>query len=622
MAYRKRKRNDRTWIKFAQKFHRLETKFDQFSAQVKVSSQINILAGIIAKIRRTLNLDHILNITVKETRKLLKADQVAIYKFNDDYTGQFIAESVADGWISLLHAQQENTEIKANISECSVKYLNSTDSIIDTYLQQTKGASFTPSNAFRVCNDIYQAGFSRCYLNILEIFQARAYIIIAIYDQKKLWGLLAVYQNSSPREWQKIDIHLLSQISDHLGIAITQAELFKTCQSRYQELQQTLDIQAKQKEEELIQETKQEKALAEVIDKIRRTLDLDTIFKTVTREVRQLFNTDRVAIFHFDDYTNYHEGKFVCENVIEPYQSVINQNVVDRCFGDKYSTSYRDGHYLSIEDIYTANLSDCHISILSRFQIRANLVLPINQNKQLWGLLCVHQCSSPRQWKEGEIDFLQKITVQIGVALQQADLFYQQKKRTEELQIALAEVEKQKQQQILIADQERTIAHIIESMRFSLDIEQVLKTATDEMREALQCDRAVVYRFHDDWSGEFVYESMSKHWIPLNVANQQFVWTDTYLQETQGGRYAHHETFAVENIYTVVHEPCHIHILEMFQIKAYMIAPIFAGEKLWGLLAAYQNTNPRYWLPHEINLIKRIGEQLGVTLQHADLLQQ
>lgn len=622
MAHRKRTRNDRQWCKFEDKLDRLETKFDQFSSQVEISSQINILSGIIAKIRRTLDLNNVLKITVTETRKLLKADRVVIYKFNDDHSGQFVAESVAYGWVSLLQKQEEETEIKTNISDCSVKYLNSSDSVTDTYLQETKGTTFTPSNSFRVCNDIYQGGFSRCYLNILERYQARAYAIVAIYHQEKLWGLLAVYQNSSSREWQKIEIHLLSQISDHLGIAITQVELLKTSETRYQELQETLDIQAKQKQEELIQETKQEKALAEVIDKIRRTLDLDTIFETVTKEVRQLFNADRVAIFQFDDYINYDYGEFVSETVIEPYQSALSLKVKDSCFGQNYATYYQYGHYLAIEDIYTANLSDCHISILSRFQVRANLVLPINQNKQLWGLLCIHQCSSPRQWKEEEIEFLKKITIQLGVALQQADLFYQQKKRTEELQNALAEVEKQKQQQILIANQERTISHIIESMRSSLDIEKVLLTATNEIRQALECDRTVVYRFNSDWSGEFVYESMSKHWTPLTVANQEFIWTGTYLQETQGGRYAHHETFAVENIYTVGHETCHIQILEMFEIKAYMIAPIFAGEKLWGLLAAYQNTNFRYWYPHEINLIKHIGEQLGVALQHANLLQQ
>ena len=31
--------------------------------------------------------------------------------------------------------------------------------------------------------------------------------------------------------------------------------------------------------------------------------------------------------------------------------------------------------------------------------------------------------------------------------------------------------------------------------------------------------------------------------------------------------------------------------------------PISQGEKLWGLLVAYQNSQPRYWQEEEINLL-------------------
>ncbi|MBL1211039.1 GAF domain-containing protein [Geminocystis sp. GBBB08] len=620
--YRQHRKITKKIDQLDQQLELFSLQLEQFSSKIENSHETNILSSIIIKICRTLNLNNVFEIATNETRKLLKADRVAIYQFKEDWSGEFIVDSVEKNWISLMSQQQEYSEITTNISDCSIKYLNPTDSVADTYLQETKGNIFLASNAFRVCNDIYEAGFSQCYINILERYQARAYAIVAIYHQQKLWGLLAAYQNSSPREWRKIEVNFLSQISDHLGIAIYQSELLKKSESCYQELQKTLDIQAKQKQEELIRETKKEKALAEVIDKIRRTLDLDTIFNTVTSEVRQLFNADRVAIFQFEDYSNYNDGQFVSENHLEPYQSALSLKVTDRCFGDNYATLYEKGHILAIEDIYKENLSDCHMTILSRFQIRANLVLPITNNKQLWGLLCVHQCSFPRRWKEEEIEFLKKITIQLGVALQQAELFNQQKKRTNQLQVALAEVEKQKQQQILIANQERTIAHIIQSMRSSLDIEQILKTTTDEIRQALQCDRTVVYRFFSDWSGEFIYESMSKYWKPLDSGGEKINWNDTYLQETQGGRYANHETFAVDNIYTVGHEVCHIEMLEALEIQAYMIAPIFDREKLWGLLATYQNSNPRHWLPHEINLIKRIGEQLGVAVQHAHLLQE
>jgi hypothetical protein len=54
---------------------------------------------------------------------------------------------------------------------------------------------------------------------------------------------------------------------------------------------------------------------------------------------------------------------------------------------------------------------------------------------------------------------------------------------------------------------------------------------------------------------------------------------DTHLQETKGGRYANNENFAVDDIYQVGHADCHIQLLEQFQAKAYVIVPLFQGQK-------------------------------------------
>ncbi len=50
--------------------------------------------------------------------------------------------------------------------------------------------------------------------------------------------------------------------------------------------------------------------------------------------------------------------------------------------------------------------------------------------------------------------------------------------------------------------------------------------------------------------------------------------------------------------------------------------PIRQGEKLWGLLVAYQNSQPRYWKDEEINLLAQVGVQLGIAIQQAELLEQ
>jgi GAF domain-containing protein len=85
------------------------------------------------------------------------------------------------------------------------------------------------------------------------------------------------------------------------------------------------------------------------------------------------------------------------------------------------------------------------------------------------------------------------------------------------------------------------------------------------------------------------------------------VWNDTYLQGAQGGRYRNDETFAVDDIYKMGFTQCHIDNLEQFQIHAFVLAPIFVGQKLWGLLATYQNSAPRDWETSEIKFLAQIA---------------
>ncbi len=249
---------------------------------------------------------------------------------------------------------------------------------------------------------------------------------------------------------------------------------------------------------------------------------------------------------------------------------------------------------------------------MKRFKIRANLVVPLLKGKTLWGLLCIHQCSAPRQWATHEIEFVNQIAEHFGVALQQAD--YLEQVQSQSAQLARA-VEREK-----AVERQNTLAITIDNIRRSLDIDTIFTTTTEEVRQLLDVERVIIYRFFPDWSGEFMAESIADGWEPL-VGNFSII-VDTYLQETHGGHYAHNQTSAVDDIYQAGLSDCHIHLLEAFKAKAYAIAPIFQGEKLWGLLAAYQNSTPRCWEDDEVDLLAQIGGQLGVALQQAGLLKQ
>jgi methyl-accepting chemotaxis protein PixJ len=577
---------------------------------------------ILDRIRRSLDIDSIFRTTTQEVRQFLKADRVGIYRFELDWSGEFVAESVASGWVSLLQEQIDNPILKENISDCSAKILGGGAKTTDTYLQQTQGGRFTKGSTFRSVDDIHQAGFSPCYIDILERYQARAYVIVPIVQNNRIWGMLAAYQNSGPRHWQESEVGLMTQIGTQLGVALQQAETLR---------------QVKNQSEQLARVAERERAASEVIEKIRTTLDIDTIFKTATQEVRQLLQADRVGVYRFEpDWS----GEFVAESVAAGWTSLIQEQEDNPIFKDSISEcnaktlggslkttdtylqdtqggKYTQGaKYRVVNDIYKAGFSACYLAILERYQARAYMIVPIIQDNKLWGLLAAYQNSAPRHWEKAEVVLMTQIGSQLGVALQQAEYLRQVQDQTDRL----AKVADRERNFVRVIDQ--LGKSVIEKIRLSQDIETTFGQTTQQIRQLLQADRVSVYRFNQDWSGEYIAESVATGWVKLVTPDHKTVWEDTHLQDTQGGRYRNNESFAVSNIYEVGHQPCHIEILEQFQVKAYVIVPIFKGQKLWGLLAAYQNATPRQWEESEINLLGQIGAQLGIALQQTEFLSQ
>jgi len=210
------------------------------------------IARAIQRIRQTLDIETIFTATTHELRQLINCDRVLIYRFNSDWSGEIVSESVGSEWMSLLQEQANNpklTERTLEDSRCTVSSFDSEarwDSLVstsplveDTYLQATKGGAYNQGASYRVVQDIYEAGFSSCYINLLEQFQARAYIIVPIFLGTKLWGLLATYQNSGSRHWKTAEISVVNQIGNQLGVALQQAEFLAQIQKQSEALQQS-----------------------------------------------------------------------------------------------------------------------------------------------------------------------------------------------------------------------------------------------------------------------------------------------------------------------------------------------------------------------------------------------
>ena len=173
---------------------------------------------------------------------------------------------------------------------------------------------------------------------------------------------------------------------------------------------------------QLHQSQERERLVAQVSQQIRQSLDLQTILSTTVEAVRHLFKTDRVLIFRFHpDWS----GTVIAESVGTAWSAILSTTMVDTCMAETYVRRYHQGRVFAVSNIYAAQLEPCHLEMLAEFQVQANLVVPIQQGNQLWGLLIVHHCAAPRSWQPAEIALLQQLSTQVGTAIQQAELYQQ-----------------------------------------------------------------------------------------------------------------------------------------------------------------------------------------------------
>lgn len=205
------------------------------------------------------------------------------------------------------------------------------------------------------------------------------------------------------------------------------------------------DITRRKESESRYREIARREALINRISaQIRESLNLESVLQTTVQAIRSQLKTDRVVIYRFDQDWR---GQVVVEDVIPPWRSTLGEMGADNCFPSGYAEYYQSGRVRAIDNVYTADLDECHRTYLRELEVQANLIVPVLIHSRLWGLLIAHECRGPRHWQGGEIELLLSLAGQVGVAISQSDLYFQATesaaqahRQAEELEVTLGEL--------------------------------------------------------------------------------------------------------------------------------------------------------------------------------------
>jgi len=524
---------------------RLKLQATEFRAELgRYMDQEKALVKVVERIQKSESVDSIFRSATQELRQALRCDRVCVYRFNEDWSGEVIAESVGAGWVALIAEQQGDNAIQNNLmasDRCLVKAYGEpmavTFEVEDTHLRESKGGQFNQGKKFLQVDDVAKADFPECYLETLRKFQCQAYINAPIFRGDKLWGILCAYQNDAPRTWSEAEVQLLINLTTPLNTALQQARITEEAKQRTLELQEA---------------AKREQLASSIINRIRQSIDADQVFKITTQEMRRFMQCDRAVIYKFNpDWS----GTFIAESVGSRLNSILGKGfsadmgncnsltslrpdgmpmdsrdprVTDEVIknGRDYS---RSGFFL--DDIEAYDLPGDFVDAMEGIGARAYLMTSIFVGDELWGMLAVYH-GDVRPWVEADRNLIAQIATQCGVALQQAEFVAEIQRKSTELSNVVAREKAAKEEfQREVVDLLRAVAP---ALRGDLTVrapvtEDEVGTVADAYNNTIHALRSIVVQVKEaatqvgstsKTSGEAIAQLSSKAQQEVHVVEQ------------------------------------------------------------------------------------------------------
>ncbi|MBD2308397.1 GAF domain-containing protein [Chroococcidiopsis sp. FACHB-1243] len=184
----------------------------------------------------------------------------------------------------------------------------------------------------------------------------------------------------------------------------------------------------------------------------------------------------------------------------------------------------------------------------------------------------------------------------------------------------------------------------------SLELQQILSVAVQEIRAFLQIDRVKVYKFHPDGTGQVIAEAIAAKRLPsllglhfpaddvpaharemfvkigarsiVDVPQQQISLSYLKSPQTIGDLTVEEvQQRTVTEILQRPVDPCHVEYLTTMGVQSSLVIPILHDRQLWGLLACH-HAQPKTFRQEQLDVVRLVVEHLAIAISQSQLLMQ
>lgn len=337
-----------------------------------------------------------------------------------------------------------------------------------------------------------------------------------------------------------------------------------------------------------------------------QSLEVEEILSPAVAEIRAILQAERVTIYRLGEAT----AQFLVESVEPGWPSVLGQSLrIGEPQSDRPIPELTT--VLAFSDIHQSGFLPDIVEAWARLQIRAWLSVPVVFNQQIWGLLCVHQCSASRLWQRAEIDLLQQLATQMAIALQQSALYRQVQQLNIDLELQVQERTRELQQAIAFSS---ILKCVTDKMRDSLDEHQILQTAVHEIGLALNviaCNAGIYDKdytcstIHHEYTTLSVSSRGQTCWMKESEAIYQGLLTGQHVQFCDGRSPDAATQFGLRSAH----------------YAAILACPILDEQNALGDLWLFRAPGQTF-SEAEIRLVQQVATQCAIAIRQARLYQK
>ena len=393
-----------------------------------------------------------------------------------------------------------------------------------------------------------------------------AMLSTAFRTDEKNWATLKIIDESEQRAWGAEEQMLVKQVADQLSLALENARLFQDSQRRAREMT----------------------ALAEVGREISATLELQSVLERIALRAQEILNAVTTAVYVPDSkFQTLMAITAIGDDADEIKNDPLNigegilGNIAHTKVGEIVNFVTNDPRAITI--MGTDTVIDEHL-----------MAAPILTQDTLNGLLAVWRVGPREEFAETEFDFLESLAQQAAIAVENARLFEETKRRSDEL---------------------ASLNEIITAASQTLDTSSILEIVIKKVLEISGFDGGLITMFNEN-------RGKLERAIRIGMPGKSPEDPAQGLEGSLCDRvYRSGKAMVIQDISTGAPPEINVQSDVEAGLHGYIGIPIESKGRALGTLCIFRYANEA--IPENtVGLVKTIGGQLGFAIENARLFEE